>query len=190
MQKVLFSKDLIPIVMQGDNPLNREDIMVFTAATADDILKIHVEETLNLIVTMLDLPGTRGEAIFDIIWQSHYLKEVHVIMICEDDVSRRARCKRCGAHAILTMPVDPGPLQGQVRQFLDIALRQAYRVILKVSVDGKLMAGTSCVTPRTSAPPERSSGRNWTSLLETAFRVRTFFPTVQRSRRGAKWCGC
>jgi hypothetical protein len=58
MQKVLFSKDLIAIMMQGENLFNRTDIKVFTAATTDDILKIHVEETLNLIVTMLDLPGT------------------------------------------------------------------------------------------------------------------------------------
>jgi DNA-binding response OmpR family regulator len=137
MQKVLLSKDLISIVMRDENVLNRADIMFFTAATTDDILKIHIEETLNLIVTMLDLPGTRSEAIFDIIWQSQSLKEVLVIMICEDNVPHRARCKQCGAHAILTMPVDPELLQEKVRQFLNISRRQAYRVILKVSVEGK-----------------------------------------------------
>lgn len=137
MQKVLFSKDLISLAMRSDNLLNRADIMVFTATTADDILKIHIEENLNLIVTMLDLPGTRSETIFDIIWQSQHLKKVLVIMICEDNDFHRARCKRCGAHDILTMPVDPGLLQENVRQFLDVALRQAYRVILKVSVEGK-----------------------------------------------------
>jgi DNA-binding NtrC family response regulator len=137
MQKILFSKDLIPIVMRGENLLNRADIKVFTAATTDDILKIHIEETLNLIVTMLDLPGTRSEAIFDIIWQSQKLKKVLVIMICEDNISNRAWCKRCGATYILAMPVDPGLLQETVRQFLNVARRQAYRVILKVSVDGQ-----------------------------------------------------
>lgn len=136
MQKILFSKDLIPIMMQGENMLNRADIMVFTAATTDDILKIHIEETLNLIVTMLYLPGTRSETVFDIIWQSQHLKKVIVIMICEDNFSHRAQCKRCGAHAVLTMPVDRDLLQDHVRQFLNIARRQAYRVILNVSVDG------------------------------------------------------
>jgi DNA-binding response OmpR family regulator len=137
MQKVLFSKELISVVMRGKNLLNRGDIKVFTADTADDILRIHIEETLNLIVTLHDLPGTRSEAIFDIIWQSQHLKKVLVIMICEDNVSHRTRCKRSGAHAILTMPVDPGLLQDKVREFLDIARRQAYRVLLNVSVDGK-----------------------------------------------------
>jgi DNA-binding NtrC family response regulator len=138
MQKVLFSKDLISIMMHGENLLNRADIKVFTAAATDDILKIHIEETLNLIVTVLDLPGTGSEAIFDIIWQSQKLKKVLVIMICEDNSSNRARCKRCGAKYILSMPVDPGLLQEKVRQFLNVAQRQAYRVILKVSVEGKL----------------------------------------------------
>jgi hypothetical protein len=137
MQKVLFSKDLIPIMMQGENLLNRADIMVFAAATTDDILKIHIGETLNLIVTMLDLPGTRSEAIFDIIWQSQSLKDVCVVMICEDSLFQRTRCKRCGAHAVLAMPVDPGLVHEKVRQFLNIAQRQAYRVILGVSVEGK-----------------------------------------------------
>ncbi|MCK9420384.1 MAG: PilZ domain-containing protein [Nitrospirae bacterium] len=137
MQKVLFSKDLISILMQGENLLNRADILVYTAATTEDILKTHIEETLNLIVTSLDLPGTVSESIFEIIWQSQHLKEVRVIMICEDDVLHRARCKHCGAHAILPIPVDPGLLQEKVRQFLEVALRQAYRVLLRVSIDGK-----------------------------------------------------
>jgi DNA-binding response OmpR family regulator len=137
MQKVLFSKELISLAMGGQSLLNRADIKVFTAATADDILKIHIEETLNLIVTSHDLPGTQSEAIFDIIWQSQHLKKVLVIMICENSVSHRARCKRYGAHAILTAPVDTVLLQEKVREFLDIARRQAYRVLLNVSVDGK-----------------------------------------------------
>jgi len=136
MPKVLFSKDLIPVMMQGENLLNRADMMVFTAATTDDILKIHIEQNLNLMVTMLDLPGTSCEAIFDIIWQSQSLKEVRVIMICEDNVSHRARCKQCGAHYVLAMPVDPGLVRDNVRQFLNVAQREAYRVHLKVSFDG------------------------------------------------------
>lgn len=138
MQKILFSNKLIPIMMHGENLLNRADIVVFTAATTDDILKIHIEETLNLIVTMLSLPGTRSESIFEVIWQSNYLKKVRVIMICEDNLYERTRCMRCGAHVILTMPIDPDRIREQVVPFLSIASRQAHRVILKVSVEGKL----------------------------------------------------
>ena len=123
--------------MQGENLLNRADIKLFTTATTDDILKIHIEETLNLIVTTFDLSGSSIESVFDIVWQSQHLKKVLVIVVCEDNVFSRARCKRCGAHAVLNTPVDLGLLQEKMRQFLEIARRQSYRVILKVSVDGK-----------------------------------------------------
>jgi hypothetical protein len=117
--------------------LNRADITVFTAATTDEMLKIHIEETFNSIVTMLDMPGTSSEAIFGIIQQSQHLKKVHIIMLCEDSDSHRARCRRCGAHVILPLPVDPGLLQDKVKQYLNVARRKALRIALNISVDGK-----------------------------------------------------
>jgi hypothetical protein len=136
MQKILISTDLMGQVQQGDGLHNRADLKIFTAFTTDEILKIHIEETVNLIILKHDLPGTNSENIFDIIWHSQLLKKVHVVMICEDDASQRATCKRCGAHIILTMPVDPGLIHKKVQQFLSIARRKAYRVTLSVSVEG------------------------------------------------------
>jgi DNA-binding NtrC family response regulator len=137
MKKVVIAKDLSRLALQGKSLLNRSDIRVFTAATTDEILKIHIEESADLIVTSRDLPGTSSVAIFDIIWQSQHLKGVLVIMICENDDFHREWCKQCGVHAILAMPVDSGLLQEKVRQFLNVAHRQAYRVALNVSVEGK-----------------------------------------------------
>ena len=190
MQKVLFSKDLISIMMQGKNLLNRADIKVFTAATTDDVLKIHIEETLNLIVTTLDLPGTRCEAIFDIIWQSQKLKKVLVIMICEDNVPDRTRCKQCGAKYSLAMPVDPGQLHEKVRQFLNVAQRQAYRVILKASVEGKFKDRPFlCFTENIS-----STGALIRAEMDlspgTASCALFICQTGLMSIRRVKWCGC
>jgi response regulator RpfG family c-di-GMP phosphodiesterase len=124
-------------VLQGENLFNRGNIKIFTAATTDEILRIHIEEIVNLIVLKHDLPGTSSEAIFNIIWQSQHLKEVLAIMVCENDVLHQERCKRCGVQAILATPADPGQLQEKVQQFLNVARRQAYRVLLNVSVDSK-----------------------------------------------------
>lgn len=137
MQKIVISKDLAPIVLTEDSLFNRADIKIFTAATTDEILKVHIEEIVNLIVLTHDLPGTSSEAIFNIIWQSQHLKEVLVIMICEKDLLHQQLGKQCGVQAILAMPVDPGLLQEKVQQFLNIARRQAYRVVLNVSVESK-----------------------------------------------------
>lgn len=136
MQKILISNDLMAEIRHGDDLHNRADLKIFTAATTDEILKVHIEETVNLIMLKLDLPGTSCEDIFDIIWHSQVLKKVHVVMICEDHSSQRARCKRCGAHVAITMPVDSGLLEKMVQQFLNIARRKSYRVTLSVSVEG------------------------------------------------------
>ncbi len=137
MQKVLIARDLKPLLMQSEGPLNREEITVFTAATNDEVLKTHIEEIVNLIVTRPDLPGTSIENIFDIIWQSESLRVVSLLMVCEDNPIQKKRCRNCGAETILTVPLDPVLLQEKVRKFLDISPRKAYRVVLNVAVEGK-----------------------------------------------------
>ncbi len=137
MQKVLVAQDLKPLLMQDESLLDRIGIAVFTAATNDGILKTHIEEVVNLIVTRPDLPGTGAEKIFDIIWQSEYLRAVDLLMVCEDNAVQKKQCRDCGAETVLTLPLDPVLLQEKVRKFLDISPRKAYRVVLNVAVEGK-----------------------------------------------------
>ncbi len=138
MQKVLIAQDLKPLLMQSDSPFNREGITIFTAATNDEVLKTHIEEIVNLIVTRPDLPGTSIENICDIIWQSESLRVVSLLMVCEDNSIQKKRCKSCGAETILVEPLDPVLLQEKVRKFLDISPRKAYRVVLNVKAEGNL----------------------------------------------------
>ncbi len=138
MQKVLIANDLKPLLMQRDGPLNREGIAVFGANTTDEILKTHIEEVVNLIITRPDLPGSSIENVFDIIWQSESLRGVGLLMVCEDNSIQKKRCRNCGAEAILVEPLNPVLLQEKVRTFLDISPRRAYRVVLNVSAEGKV----------------------------------------------------
>ncbi len=137
MQKVLIARDLKPQLMQPDGPLNREGITVFAAATNEEVLKTHIEEIVNLIITRPNLPGTNIENIFDIIWQSESLRGVSLLMVCEDNSIQKKRCKNCGAEMILVEPLDPVMLQEKVRKFLDMSPRKAYRVVLNVIAEGK-----------------------------------------------------
>jgi len=138
MQKVLISRELLPFVMQGESLFKRADIKIYTAATTDEILKIHIEEIVNLILLQHNLPGTSSEDIFSIIRQSHHLRDVLIIMSCDNNTTHQDRCRHCGAHAILPTPIDPALLHQHVQQFLNIARRQSYRVTLNVSVDSKV----------------------------------------------------
>lgn len=136
MQKILIAQELKTLLMHRREYLDRGDIAVFTAATNDELLKIHIEENVDIIVTKRDLPGTSGETIFNIIREGKHLRDALVIMACEDDVFLRERCGRWGAHAVLTLPVDPVLLHGKVLEFLDVAPRQSYRVVLNVTLEG------------------------------------------------------
>ncbi len=137
MQKVLIAEDLKPLLVQNESPLDRAEIVVFTAATNDEVLKTHIEETVNLIVMRPDLPGTSIENICAIIWQSESLRAVDLLMVCENNDLQKKRCKNCGAETVLTTPLEPALLQEQVRMYLNIPPRKAYRVVLNVTVEGK-----------------------------------------------------
>jgi len=137
MKKVLIASDLKNLFTGKDNFLSREDIRIFAAEKNDEALKIHIEEKVDLIVTKLDQPGLRTEELFEIINKSGELREVLSIIICDNTLFHQERCKRCGAHAIFTNPVDFGQLHLKMRQFLDVSPRQSYRVALNVAVEGK-----------------------------------------------------
>jgi CheY-like chemotaxis protein len=137
MQKILIAETLKPLLMQRDSPFRRADAQVFTASTNDELLRVHIEEEVNLIVSRLDLPGASAEQVFSIIRQGRALRKVSIMLICEATVLQKERCRHCGANTIMTVPVDPARLQVQLQQFLTIALRQSYRVVLNVVVDGR-----------------------------------------------------
>jgi len=136
MKKVLIAQAMQQLI-RAEDFFDRSDIQVFTATTNDELLKIHIEETANLIVTKRDMPGTDSETIFNIIRQGKQLRDVLVIMTCESDALHLERCRQCGPSAILTEPVEPELLREKVRQYLSVVPRRAYRVVLSATVDGK-----------------------------------------------------
>jgi CheY-like chemotaxis protein len=137
MKKILIAHDLMIRHLNNSGFLGRSGITIFTAATNDDILNIHSREKVDLIVAKLDMPGQTSEAVFDVIRQRKELRGTAVILICDDSSAQRARSIRCSANAVLALPVDETQLHQKMLQLLDIAPRQAYRVTLKVSVQGK-----------------------------------------------------
>jgi DNA-binding response OmpR family regulator len=137
MKKILIALDLKPLFTRKEGFLERMDFSVFFAATNDEVLKLHVEEHMDLIVSKLDMPGYRSEEIFNIIKSSKSPQGISLIMVCDDDAMQRERCRRCGADAVLTMPVAPTQLCSKIRQLLDVSPRQSYRVVLNASVEGK-----------------------------------------------------
>jgi CheY-like chemotaxis protein len=137
MKKILIEDHLKQRYLTGSSFLDRGHIKVITAATNDEMLKVHRAEKVDLIVTQLDMPGTKIEKLFDIIRHDKELQGVPVIIICRDTPVNRERCKQCGINAIFTIPVDTALLHARMQEFLDIAPRKSYRVALTVAVEGK-----------------------------------------------------
>jgi DNA-binding response OmpR family regulator len=136
MKNVLIANDLKDLIREQGIFLERAEITVFTAATNEEMLKICRDEAIDLIVTQLDLPGVRSEDFFKSIRKNTELKGVSTIIICEDTLANRERCKQCSPNAVVTLPVDPALLLIKVRQFLNIAPRRNYRAALAIAIEG------------------------------------------------------
>jgi len=137
MKKILIADTLKDYCVQNNSFLNRSGITIFTASTNDEILKIHREQKVDLIISKIDLLGIQSEALYDTIRSDKELREVAIIITCEDIVLNRARCTRCTANAVLLFPLDTAQLHLKIQELIAIAPRQAYRVTLKVSVESK-----------------------------------------------------
>ncbi len=137
MKKVLLTKDVKKLIAGQNNFLNRSDITIATASTNAEVLKIHREEKVDLIVTQLETPGIESEKIFAIIRDNEELRGVSTIIICNDTLAHRERCKQCRANAVFTMPVDTALLLVKMQHLLNVAPRMNYRAALAVAIQGK-----------------------------------------------------
>jgi CheY-like chemotaxis protein len=137
MKKILIATDLKTLLARRSSYLNNAGIRVYTADTNDDLLNLHTEVKANVIITHLDMPGIPTLDLFRIIRKNKDLRDVSVIMICRGNLANRELCKKCGANAIITLPVDTDLLNSKVRQLLNIAPRKNYRAALAVAIEGK-----------------------------------------------------
>jgi CheY-like chemotaxis protein len=135
--KVLFADSLAGLFLEKSSFFYRTDIILFTADSADDVLKLHREEKLDLIVIELGMPGMDMEKMFAKIRTDDRLRDVSVIMICRDDPEQRERCRRCSANSVFTLPVDVGLFEEKAQELLQIAPRKAYRAIMAVGIQGR-----------------------------------------------------
>lgn len=136
MKKILIAQDINKILQQKLSFLQRADVKVFTAASNDEALKIHREERVNLIITQLDMPGMASEQFCSLVREDPELRAVSVIMICTNNRGEIEQSSRCRANAVILRPVNPALLLAKAQQFLDIAWRENYRVLLSLTIDG------------------------------------------------------
>ena len=121
MKKILIAQDIYRTIQQGDNFLERADVMVFTAATNDETLEIHRREHLHLIITELDMPGMGSEQFCSLIRRDPKLRSVSMLMICPNSIAAIEKSLRCDVNGLLVRPVEPALLLARTEQLLDAA---------------------------------------------------------------------
>jgi CheY-like chemotaxis protein len=139
MKKALIAIDLMNLYMTKENLLDRANITILSAASNDAFLKVHEREKVDLIVTRLDMPGSiKTDQLLKQIRQNPALRNVSIIIICEDKPEQREKSKNCGANAVFTIPIDIDLLHAKTFQLLTIAPRQPYREMFQiVDIEGK-----------------------------------------------------
>jgi len=137
MKNLLVARDLKPYMMTAMSFLERAEISVSTAATNDELLKMHLEKSAHLLITRLDTPGLACETLVHTVRRGEHLRAVSIIILCDDSPVHRVRGSRCGANAVLSLNTDPGLFAEKVQDLLNVAPRRHYRVILNMAVESR-----------------------------------------------------
>ena len=136
MKTILIADQLKGILETEKGFFSRKDIRLFTAATTDDVLSVHRAEKLSLIIIGIDMPGMKCEEFGSAIRNDRTLRAVSLVLLCPDDPAVQARASRCGANAVMTLPVTASQLLAQAQHLLNISWRESYRVLVSVSIEG------------------------------------------------------
>jgi len=133
---LLVARDLHPMMMGAMRFLHRSDIAVRSAASNEDLLRLHIEKSGHLIATHPGLPGMSCKTLCDIIRRGDTLKKVSILLLCDKNPAQQELARNCGVNAVMIRPVDAALFAGKVQQLLDVPARHSYRVLLNIAVEG------------------------------------------------------
>ncbi|GBE00269.1 alkaline phosphatase synthesis transcriptional regulatory protein PhoP [bacterium BMS3Abin07] len=137
-KKILIAGHFETFLEMDRNILSRDDCLIFSASSSENALSIHEKESVDLIITDLELTDMDGDELCSYIREHLTLKKVSILILCSKNNSEMERCVVCGANAFITRPLAPGELNRKVGTLLNISERENFRVIMKTSVEGNM----------------------------------------------------
>lgn len=147
MKKILLVSHQEAFLERNKNLLNRAGFLIVTATSAEGAMVIYRIQPVDLIVSVLELPGMGGDAFCSQLRQDKELRQAPFMLVCYDTEASLARVAACGANAYVIRPVRPDLLLKEVGQFLAIPTRREYRATFRARIDG--MSGTLSFTGMT-----------------------------------------
>ncbi|NTW57939.1 MAG: response regulator [Nitrospirae bacterium] len=135
MKNVIIAKSILHAVETGGSLFGRGGIKLHAAETSGEVLDLHRRIKADLIIIEFSQPDMNGAQLCTAIRSEPGLKDVSIIIVCEDSRPVQAACRDAGANAVVTRPVNPFDLFAKVAELIIIPQRKDMRVLLRVVVE-------------------------------------------------------
>jgi len=135
MKNVIIATSILHAVETGGTLFGRGGIKLHAADTSGEVLDLHRRIKADLIITDFSQPGMNGAQLCSAIRSEPRLKDVSIIIACDDSTVFQAACRDAGANAVITRPVNPFDLFAKVAELIIIPQRKDMRVLLRVFVE-------------------------------------------------------
>lgn len=137
MKKIIIARNILHTIGSHDTIFQRSTVTTYPARTSEEILNLHGVHKADIIITDADLPLMGGVELCSRIRNDAGLKDVSIILICEDSEPSLARCRDARANVVLPKLLDPAQLSWKLSELLLAPQRQDMRTLLHVSVKGQ-----------------------------------------------------
>lgn len=137
MKNVIIAQTILDAIELSTTLFGRGSIRLYPAASSEDILDIHRQIKADLIITEFSFPVMGGVRLCSSVRSDPSLRDVSLIIYCDDNRVFQAACRDAGANAVLKKPVDAFDLFSTISELIVIPQRKDMRVILRISVEGR-----------------------------------------------------
>lgn len=137
-KKILIADNLEDLLEREKTILNRVSFELFTASSGQEALSVHQAQRVDLMLVSLELPDMAGDKLCSSIRKDTELRQVSIIITCNNEPECIQRATQCGANAYIVKPFRSAELTDKVTKLLSIPQRQSYRVLIRISIKGNM----------------------------------------------------
>jgi CheY-like chemotaxis protein len=134
MKKILLVSGYISFLTRNSNLLRSRGVLIFSANSGGEALKLHKEYSFDLILVDFKLEEMGGCTLCALIRKGINSPLVPIVITCHNLPGSIERVVECGASSMLLKPIEPINLMETVSAYLDVPLIRSKRVALKVNV--------------------------------------------------------
>lgn len=137
MKKLLLVSSSQSFLERNCNLLKRTDVPILTAVTGKEALVRAREESVDLIISEMNLDDMGGDELCSLVLTEHRKEPVLVVLVCRDTPEEMKRARQSGANSCLARPLQPVQLLETVGQLLRTSMVRSQRVPIRVRVTGR-----------------------------------------------------